>query len=171
MLSRPPFSLESHEPRKPSSPRTQRKAVEMSKEAAAAKTDDESDPVPRNEFGGVYVDEEELRAAFDFFDVHKKGTLVRVCKEQVLVLRARSLARRAHSFAPSLPLPFYVYLCLSVSPCLFFSRAVALSQNLAPDTDKGSRSQRACAREDAQRVRAHARSAKCLRWCTRPPPI
>ena len=43
----------------------------MSKEAAAKAPDDESDPVPRNEFGGVYVDEEELRAAFDFFDVQK----------------------------------------------------------------------------------------------------
>ena len=31
--------------------------------------------VPRNEFGGVYVDEEELKAAFDFFDVNKKGLL------------------------------------------------------------------------------------------------
>ena len=51
----------------------------MSKEAAAKAPDDESDPVPRNEFGGVYVDEEELRAAFDFFDVHKKGTLVSAC--------------------------------------------------------------------------------------------
>ena len=39
---------------------------------ANATTDDE---VRRNEFGGVYVDEEELKAAFDFFDVGKKGTL------------------------------------------------------------------------------------------------
>ena len=50
----------------------------MSKDVkGAAKTSvDDGDVVPRNEFGGVYVDEEELRAAFDFFDVHKKGTLV-----------------------------------------------------------------------------------------------
>jgi hypothetical protein len=45
--------------------------------AKAGKTQaNDGDLVPRNEFGGVYVDEEELRAAFDFFDVHKKGTLV-----------------------------------------------------------------------------------------------
>lgn len=50
----------------------------MSKDTKAATKapGDEGDLVPRNEFGGVYVDEEELRAAFDFFDVHKKGTLV-----------------------------------------------------------------------------------------------
>jgi hypothetical protein len=45
--------------------------------AAGKAPADEGDVVPRNEFGGVYVDEEELKAAFDFFDVQKKGTLVR----------------------------------------------------------------------------------------------
>jgi hypothetical protein len=35
--------------------------------------------VQRNAFGGVHVDEDDLRAAFDFFDVHKKGTLVCLC--------------------------------------------------------------------------------------------
>jgi len=49
----------------------------MSKDTKEARAGaDEGDPVVRNEFGGVFVDEEELRAAFDFFDVNKKGTLV-----------------------------------------------------------------------------------------------
>jgi len=52
----------------------------MSKDTKEARAGaDEGDPVVRNEFGGVFVDEEELRAAFDFFDVNKKGTLVRFC--------------------------------------------------------------------------------------------
>jgi hypothetical protein len=59
-----------------------------------AKAEEESDPVPRNEFGGVYVDEEELRAAFDFFDVQKKGTLVSK-RAAVCGLRAAGCGLRA----------------------------------------------------------------------------
>jgi len=69
-----------------------------------AKAEEESDPVPRNEFGGVYVDEEELRAAFDFFDVQKKGTLVSK-RAAVCGLRAAgwNLRRRRRAAAPARP--------------------------------------------------------------------
>eukprot|EP00960_Hanusia_phi_P045680 757383-Hanusia_phi.AAC.7 len=67
----------------------------MSEEAASSKSPvkDESieeDPVPRNELGGVYVDEEELKAAFDFFDIHKKGVLTPADLKQRWGCRERS---------------------------------------------------------------------------------
>ena len=73
--------------------------------AKAGKTQaNDGDLVPRNEFGGVYVDEEELRAAFDFFDVHKKGTLV---GRQLCPLRHCSSRRGliAHASEPATRLP------------------------------------------------------------------
>jgi len=82
----------------------------MSNAKAAGKTQgNDGDLVPRNEFGGVYVDEEELRAAFDFFDVNKKGTLVGVyfCSAPALcgvacVCPART-CKRTCAAAPSIP--------------------------------------------------------------------
>ena len=72
----------------------------MSKDAKAA---EDGDVVPRNEFGGVYVDEEELRAAFDFFDVHKKGTLV--CDPSVCVACQRGCCSTAPAASRNLPVP------------------------------------------------------------------
>ena len=122
----------------------------MSKEAAAAKTDDESDPVPRNEFGGVYVDEEELRAAFDFFDVHKKGTLVRV----FLLLRACSLARghAARTRSPRLSL------CPSISPCLSLSLPVSVSPalSLSLSQSRSKHRQRQAERQPLPRAKTHS---------------
>lgn len=87
----------------------------------------EDDPVPRNELGGVLggfwfcnhlivlghvhrlmevfgaVDEEELKAAFDFFDVHKKGTLTPADLKQRLGVFYKNLPAREYKFLISEP--------------------------------------------------------------------
>ena len=85
--------------------RRRREWAEMSKETRAAAganatTDDE---VRRNEFGGVYVDEEELKAAFDFFDVGKKGTLTPADLKQRLGVFYKNLPAREYKFLISEP--------------------------------------------------------------------
>eukprot|EP00296_Roombia_truncata_P001367 JP437133.1.p1 GENE.JP437133.1~~JP437133.1.p1 ORF type:complete len:184 (+),score=46.39 JP437133.1:1-552(+) len=59
--------------------------------------------VPRNELGGVYVDEEELRAAFDFFDIHKKGVLTSADLKQRLQVFYKGLPQREYKFLISEP--------------------------------------------------------------------
>lgn len=85
--------------------RRRRERAEMSKDTRAAAganatTDDE---VRRNEFGGVYVDEEELKAAFDFFDVGKKGTLTPADLKQRLGVFYKNLPAREYKFLISEP--------------------------------------------------------------------
>mmetsp|Transcript_3975 Transcript_3975/g.14789 ORF Transcript_3975/g.14789 Transcript_3975/m.14789 type:complete len:158 (+) Transcript_3975:181-654(+) len=79
----------------------------MSEEAASSKSphrdEGEEDPVPRNELGGVYVDEEELKAAFDFFDVHKKGVLTPADLKQRLSVFYKNLPAREYKFLISEP--------------------------------------------------------------------
>ena len=75
--------------------------------------------VPRNEFGGVLVDEEELKAAFDFFDVNKKGFAAIVfhtcCGSRWLVVIAgvltpADLKSRLSIFYKNLPAREYKFL-------------------------------------------------------------
>jgi Ca2+-binding EF-hand superfamily protein len=61
------------------------------------------DPVPRNEFGGVLIDEEELKAAFDFFDVSKKGTLTPADLKARLSVFYKNLPAREYKFLISEP--------------------------------------------------------------------
>ena len=61
------------------------------------------DDVPRNEFGGVLVDEEELRAAFDFFDVQKKGVLTPADLKARLSVFYKNLPAREYKFLISEP--------------------------------------------------------------------
>uniref|UniRef100_A0A7S0U1V1 EF-hand domain-containing protein n=2 Tax=Hemiselmis andersenii TaxID=464988 RepID=A0A7S0U1V1_HEMAN len=56
------------------------------------------DPVQRNELGGVYVDEDELKAAFEFFDVHKRGVLTPADLKQRLGVFYKNLPAREYKF-------------------------------------------------------------------------
>mmetsp|Transcript_10225 Transcript_10225/g.25259 ORF Transcript_10225/g.25259 Transcript_10225/m.25259 type:complete len:196 (+) Transcript_10225:146-733(+) len=63
----------------------------------------EEDLVRRNEFGGVYVDEDELKAAFEFFDVHRRGVLTPADLKQRLGVFYKSLPAREYKFLISEP--------------------------------------------------------------------
>uniref|UniRef100_A0A7S3D8C7 EF-hand domain-containing protein n=1 Tax=Palpitomonas bilix TaxID=652834 RepID=A0A7S3D8C7_9EUKA len=59
--------------------------------------------VRRNEYGGVYVDEEELRAAFNFFDTQGKGHIVPADLRSRLGIFYKTLPAREYRFLISEP--------------------------------------------------------------------
>ncbi|KAJ1469950.1 hypothetical protein T484DRAFT_1981206 [Baffinella frigidus] len=63
----------------------------------------EEDHVKRNEHGGVLVDEDELKAAFEFFDVQNKGVLTPADLKQRLGVFYKNLPAREYKFLISEP--------------------------------------------------------------------